>query len=184
MNFASHSLRLHRSGWFAAMLIATCSPAMLRAAPAPVPVPPTAPTEVTVTNPASIAKAEGIQHPFQLEVSCDSPSSASCELSFRLPANRRLVLEYVSSKCLVPANTVLLSMDVSTTVAPATPTRHVLNHVDHPPIDPALPHLAIAAHSVKLYADAGSDVILHAALNVAQAWNCDFSLSGQTVDVP
>ena len=184
MNFVSHPLRLRRSGLFAATLIGICSPALVCAA-GPVPVPPTAPVGVIVINPASIAKAEGIQHPFQLAVSCESTGLATCESTFKLPANRRLVIEYVSSRCNVPANSVLLSMGVSTTVtAPPPPVPHLLNHFDHPATDQALPHFAIAAHSVKLYADAGSDVILHAALNAAQTWNCDFSLSGQTVDVP
>ena len=105
MNFVSHPLRLHRSGWFAAMLIGICSPALVCAA-GPVPVPPTAPVAVTIINPASIAKAEGVQHPFQLAVSCESTGSATCESPFKLPANRRLVIEYVSSRCNVPANSV------------------------------------------------------------------------------
>jgi hypothetical protein len=180
MNVILHSRRLHRSSLFAAMLIGISPSALVCAAgPAPVPVPPSTP--VNIVNAASIAHAEGIQHPFQQVASCQGAGSTGCESTLALPADRRLVLEYVSARCTVPGNSVLVSIDVSTTVDRAsTPFSHILSHVDHP-----LSHSAIAAHPVKIYADAGSVVTLHAAIDVGQpTWGCDFSLSGQSVDVP
>src|SRR5690349_23146534 len=89
MNVVLHSRRLHRSRLFAAMLIGISPSALVYAAgPAPVPVPPSTP--VNIVNAASIAHAEGIQHPFQQVASCQGSDSTDCESTLTLRADRRL----------------------------------------------------------------------------------------------
>ena len=185
MSFVSLG-RLHRSSLLAVMLLAFCSRSALVCAANPVPVPvPTAPG-VTVTNPAAIAKAEGIQHPFQESLDCRPSASLTCEPSFTLNNNRRLVIEYVSAICTIPTNTVLQGVGVRTTVGSGGEILHVLNHVDHPSSDIATPHIAIAAHAVRIYADAGSTVRFAAAVRSTGVpdWSCNVSLSGQSIEVP
>jgi hypothetical protein len=182
MKRLSPARRLHRVGLFSAMSLALCLHcALVRAAdPLPVPTPPG--PGININNPAAIAKAEGIQHPFQHSDVCTS-TAATCEQSFTLSANRRLVIEYVSVICSIPANVALQVAAVRTTLS-GTEVTHVLNHTDRPPA--ATTHAGIAAHVVKLYADAATTIRFIAAVdatNVAE-WTCNLSLSGQTVDVP
>ena len=152
----------------------------------PIPVP--ASTPVTITNAAAIAKAEGIQHPFQAGLDCTAQAGVlSCDSApLQLPPTRRLAIEYVSAVCTLAATAQLSSVGVKTGLGSETPVTHALNHVDHQaPLGGAGPqHVAIAAHTVKIYADAGSTVGFSATNVSGGEWKCAFSLSGQLIDVP
>jgi hypothetical protein len=152
----------------------------------PVPIP--ASTPVTITNAAAIAKAEGIQHPFQAGLDCTAQAGVlSCDsAALQLPATRRLAIEYVSAVCTLVSTAQLSSVGVKTGLGSETPVTHALNHVDHPaPLGGVGPqHVAIAAHTVKIYADAGSSVGFSATNVSGGEWKCAFSLSGQLIDVP
>lgn len=65
-------------------------------------------TPVTVVNPADIAKAEGIQTPFQSSAGCvfSSEFSGLCFANIAAPASQRLVIEFVSAFCNVIGNNV------------------------------------------------------------------------------
>jgi hypothetical protein len=170
-----------------AATLGLCSAAVAwGAGPAPVPTPVTQSVPVTVTNSPDIAKAEGIQHPFQRLLNCiENPTTnTNCESSFDLRADRRLVIEYVSSVCTIVGNGILLFAGVSTTVAGEEIPLHALNYVDHPASGAGPRHLSIAAHTVRIYADAGTTVRVLASRNAGDAWACSFALSGQTIDVP
>jgi hypothetical protein len=182
---------LRCSSLLAAMSIMLCwwSVAAFAADPVavttPVPVPASVP--VTITNASAIAKAEGIQHPFQATLECTAQAGLqTCDSALlQLPMNRRLAIEYVSSVCTLVATAQLSAVRVKTTVG-TIEVAHALNHVDHPaPLGGTGPqHLAIAAQTVKIYADAGSGVGLSAENVSGGEWKCALTLSGQLIDVP
>src|SRR5947207_2636834 len=82
----------------ASLLLLLSSPETWAAGPSP-----SSPLPVTVTNPADIAKAEGVQHPYQASVACGFPDN-TCTGSINTPNNQRLILEYVSGFCEWNAN--------------------------------------------------------------------------------
>src|SRR5438045_979271 len=74
-------------------------------------------TPVTVVNPTDIAKASGIQHPYQDEPgSCAFGGGDSCTKVFNPPANQRVVIEYVSGACAFDGGAPLVQVVVVTTV--------------------------------------------------------------------
>jgi hypothetical protein len=164
------------------------STAVLAAGPAavttPVPVPASVP--VTITNAAAIAKAEGIQHPFQAALECAAQAGLqTCDSALlHLPMNRRLAIEYVSLVCTLVATAQLSAVRVKTTVG-TIEVAHALSHVDHPaPLGGTGPQHAIAGQTVKIYADAGSGVGFSAENVSGGEWKCTLTLSGQLIDVP
>src|SRR6516225_850471 len=72
---------------------------------------------VTVDNPEDIAKAEGIQTPFQTEEACDFKGT-TCLVAFNiLPPSQRLVIEFLSGACGVIGNNVISLVRLTTTVS-------------------------------------------------------------------
>lgn len=59
------------------------------------------PTPVIVTNPADIAKAEGIQQPYQAQAHCNFAKAFpdACNATITSPPSQRLVIEFVSVSC-------------------------------------------------------------------------------------
>src|SRR5262249_46384258 len=189
MNIASLIRISHCPAAMASLLIAVCSPSMLaRAAdPSPVPLPhPTIPL-VNIANPTPLAKAEGIQNPFQSSLDCTlSSATITCQLSNPPPANRRVILEYVSAACTLAGPIVLLSGTINTAAESTEVVKHALLFTDRPLNDGSGRHVTGAAQVVKIYADKGSPITFTGELNTTTAENppSGVKVSGQCVDVP
>ena len=160
-------------------------------------------TPVTVTNPsvpvtvgnpddpAAFAKAQGIQHPFQIGFSCKTPvvtfaCSADFDLSTYEP-NRRLIIEYIDGNCTIAAgaNLVLIQMDTVVAAATVSHLLPILDHVGAPsPFDSGATSIVSFGQPVRIYADASTFINLIIAVSGGPVPNCTFNLSGQTIDVP
>src|SRR5262249_27663935 len=137
-------------------------------------------TPVTVVNPADIAKAEGIQHPYQAgEIVCSFTdfSPNGCLGHMDTPPTQRLVIEFISFVCGLNPGVRIAGASITTKVGPGQGVTHHL-------AVPAAPSNAIG-QQVRIYADPASTMSLNVettADNPAAA--CIFSLSGQAIDVP
>jgi hypothetical protein len=150
-------------------------------------------TPVTVTNPADIAKAEGIQHPFQANAICDNSTSNGfatfCNGSFAVPANQRLVIEYVSVECGISPGEGLRRVivdTVTTTLAEqegiGSAGQHSLNIVDHVGVG----NFVAIGQLVRFYADPGTTISVEAQETGKHAglFLCTFDLIGQEIATP
>ena len=137
-------------------------------------------TPVTVVNPADIAKAEGIQHPFQAgEIVCSFSGFFldSCLGQMTTPPTQRLVIEFISVVCGLNSGVRIAGVSITTKVGPGQGVPHHL-------AIPAPPANAIG-QQVRIYADPATTMSFNVettADNPAAA--CIFSLSGQAIDVP
>lgn len=133
-------------------------------------------TPVTVVNPADIAKAEGIQHPFQAgDIEC-IVSGFECGGSLTAPPTQRLVIEFVSASCGLNPGIVIIGAALQTFVAGGS-----AHHFFAAP-PPSSKNLS---QQVRLYADPGSDLVFSLELSGANpGGNCIFSVSGQAIAVP
>jgi hypothetical protein len=138
-------------------------------------------TPVTVVNPADIAKAEGIQHPYQMgEIDCpfDPPFLNACLGHLNTPPTQRLVIEFVSAACGLDAGVTFTRASITTNVGAG------IQGVTHHLAVPAPPSANIS-QLVRIYADPATTMsfsVETTANNPGAA--CIFSLSGQTIDVP
>lgn len=138
-------------------------------------------TPVTVVNATDLAKATGVQRPFQKSLNCLGPA-ANCSASFVVPANQRLVIEYVSARCVLDTGTKLWDLTIETNADGTGPVSHRLTFGDPSAIGVSV------GQPVRLYAAPGSTVqavgIEWVMEGPTPKFSCQFSLSGQAIDVP
>jgi hypothetical protein len=147
-------------------------------------------TPVTVVNPADIAKAEGIQHPYQAQEGCFFPAAfpQECGAIIHNPASQRLVIEFVSGLCGIPSgNNNNVTEAVIKTIIGGDLVPHFLPA--QPPVlrSDGIQQIITVSQQVRLYADPGEDILLQAfTVNPSDIGGsgCRFSLSGQAVTVP
>jgi hypothetical protein len=163
----------------------------------PVPVivtnPPSQGTNSFIVNPADIAKAEGIQHSFQANLQCGNSASNGfvtfCTGAATLPANQRVVIEYVSLECFVDSTELLRRAIVHTTTTTlfeqggvGSSGDHTLNIIDH---SGAGGDVSIG-QPVRFYGDAGTQISVEAQETGSHAGTflCTASFAGQAIDTP
>jgi hypothetical protein len=146
-------------------------------------------TPVTVVNPADIAKAEGIQTPFQAHGVCTF-SPGVCSGVIDVPPSQRLVIEFVSAFCIVGGNNVISNGTLATSTGGS--------FVDHYLIASApisnlggTQGIVTVSQLVRIYTDAGSGGSAGGGIGFSfessgnnQGNTCDFAVSGQLVAVP
>jgi hypothetical protein len=139
-------------------------------------------TPVTVVNPGDIAKAEGIQQPYQANVSCTFgqafPFNNSCDTNFGTPSSQRLVIEFVSGQCPLEANNIVTEAAILTTVGGGGTIRHYLS-VQQPSSQPST-----ISQPVRIYADPSSTIFFEVITLNPNKFGCQFSVSGQAITVP
>jgi hypothetical protein len=132
-------------------------------------------TPVTVVNPEEIAKAEGIQQPFQNTTSCTLISApATCVATLPTPATQRLVIEFVSGFCDRSAVN-FFTINISTAAGGSVTHFLVAN-----------PQLRVAASQlVRIYADPSTNIQFTVEAGDFDTGKlCQFTVSGQAVSVP
>jgi hypothetical protein len=150
-------------------------------------------TPVTVTNPADIAKAEGIQHSFQANLQCANSTSNGfatfCSGTATLPANQRVVIEWVSLECFIDSAELLRRAIVHTATTTlfedggfGSSGDHTLNIIDH---SGAGGDVSIG-QPVRFYGDAGTQISVEAQETGSHAGSffCTFGFTGQAIDTP
>jgi hypothetical protein len=147
-------------------------------------------TPVQVTNPADIAKAEGIQLPFMQQIDCVAGNKAGsnhCNGSFQFASTERVVIEYASSHCVQTDGAQITEMLVGTTVNGATASSEI-NVLNPSGVSADGQSIVSVGEPVRLYSDAGSTVTVEAQTTRTPGANlplsCTFVLSGQSVSVP
>jgi hypothetical protein len=139
---------------------------------------------VNIGNPDDIAKPGGIQHPTQLGGSCIYQVRIVCESIIDVPANQRLIIEYVSVAC-EDMSTLLVGVHIATT-AGGVFTTHQLT-TDHSGVlqSDNVKRRMQFGQMVRLYADPGSKIAIDAeTTDINNRGDCGFSLAGQAIDVP
>jgi hypothetical protein len=153
-------------------------------------------TPVTVVNPADIAKAEGIQHPFQGNISCGGSSSNGfvtlCDGSVTTPTNKRLVIEYVSLECGLDTGEALRRAIVHTETTilfeqggVGSSGDHSLNILDHFGGGTTSSFVAMG-QPVRFYADPGTTISVEAQETGSHVGTfvCTYEMTGQAIDTP
>ena len=140
-------------------------------------------TPVTVVNPADIAKAENIQHPFAQLSSCLNSGLIFCPLTFNVPASQRWAIESVSYQCsLTGTNLVLMEIDThradNTILASYFPT------LDHGFAVGGGILNAQGAQNLRFYADPGTSVSVIFQMSSNGDTGCQATITGQAIDVP
>ena len=139
---------------------------------------------VTLTNPADLAKALGVQHPVAFTL-YSFDKAGCCHSTITVPATQNLIIEYVSGVCNPSGNAVGLAIQTGTVHVTATTGGVANDHGLNIPINPIPFNASVAqdqvelGHLVKIYADAGTIVRLS-----VDAGQCQLAFSGQAVDVP
>jgi hypothetical protein len=141
-------------------------------------------TPVTVVNPADIAKAEGIQTPFQGFARCDF-SIDLCTGQISIPLSQRLVIEFVTGSCLVTGNNVISRVTMTTFSAGIDVTHDLNKNAPAPAANGTLGRVAVS-ELVRAYADAGSGAVGFEfdSSGPNDGFGCVFTVSGQLVAVP
>lgn len=141
-------------------------------------------TPVKVVNPDEIAekvaKAQGIQHPFQATIYCDSISDTQCMGILTLPENQRLVIEYISTIQNLPIGFESRYSSIQT-IVDGQYADHVLKGGDPNPYG-----TVSSSQMVRIYADPGTKVTVRSSGkgNSAIVTYGVFRISGQLIDVP
>jgi hypothetical protein len=140
---------------------------------------------VTVVNPADIAKAEGIQTPFQGAGSCTF-SGGACGGQINIPPSQRLVVEFVTAACNVIGDNVLSNSEI-TIVGSGAVIAHQL--IANAPISGFGGSFGVSKISqlVRVYTDAGDGpafLFQSSGFGANDGQECTFSVSGQLVAVP
>jgi hypothetical protein len=144
-------------------------------------------TPVTVVNPVDIAKAQGIQKPFETSIQCSADSfGIRCFGSVNVPTDQRWVIEYVSASCLIDNTKQVLSQ-----VGVQISSFHYLEISDHVGArgdSGTAINVVQLGQTVRLYASPGSQIGVFAGTSGISSFsgypNCNFSLSGQSISVP
>jgi hypothetical protein len=153
------------------------------ATPNPVTVvsPPNAPLTVNIGNPAAIAKAEGIQHPFSTEIQCQATNGAPCEATFNAPPNQRLVLEYIGAHCGMSSTAQLAFAEIGATNAGAA----TLNFLGLNSVVAGAVNSQSVAQLMRIYVDAGTTVTVTFSISsITASANCGGGIQGQAINVP
>jgi len=147
-------------------------------------------TPVTVTNPGDIAKAAGIQRPFQLTLSCPSNAYGNgCFTAFTQGA-QRLVIEYVSVRCEQIVGQAVTALEVGTSVGGAGATHELTigDRIGSQGYYGSGTREVNVGRKVRLYADANTQVSVSSTFAGNSGTPgypfCVYTLSGQQVDVP
>jgi hypothetical protein len=124
-----------------------------------------------------IAKAQGAQQPFGVQLSCKFNLFEQCVVNTPVPPSQRLVIEFVTARCetTTPSPSVA-SAFLSTAVGPNAVAVYFLRLQQQGPAQ-------VVSELVKIYADPATTVTFTAGAN-SQAGSCVVSLSGQQVGVP
>ena len=150
-------------------------------------------TPVTVVNAADIAKAQGIQQPFQAGINCNAAGGFGirCSGSISVPAGQRWVIEQVSANCRIDNTRQQLSQVYLSPTLSGGSILHYLaipDHVGAVGDSGSVINVVQLSQRVRFYVDAGGSVGIGAGMSAATSFtgypNCDFSLSGQAVSVP
>ncbi len=137
------------------------------------------------------ARSQEKSHPHQIGLTCnDTGLGIRCHNSILVPANQRLIIEYVSVSCLIDnTRQVLRSVNVITE-SNGIGIPHRLNIIDRVGVrgdSGTLINEVDVGQIVRLYADPGSTIQVAADTNEATSFsgypNCFFSLSGQAIDI-
>jgi hypothetical protein len=140
-------------------------------------------TPVTVVNATELAKAMGVQHPFQKSMTCEPYRSDDiCMWSHDVSPNQRLVIEYVSMQCSLPSSGRLGLLRLYTSVNGTDIVGHYLNSgAAAAPFGGSVEF----GHLVKLYAAPGSRIQFDGDIRSGDSsTRCTVTLSGQAIDVP
>ena len=81
-------------------------------------------TPVTVVNPADIAKAQGIQQPYQVAIFCAS-GGVGCGGDLLLPSAQRLVIEYAPATAASTAEPSLADISITTNSGGAIASHYI-----------------------------------------------------------
>jgi hypothetical protein len=124
------------------------------------------------------------RQPFQAAVEIKLPNGTGGENGFvTVPNGKRLVIEYASGEAFLPAGQKCLFSVITSLKGQTTGTRHYLESV--PLGHFGAPDYFRAAQVVRLYADAGSTVMLRADRDIATGEGlARMSISGHLVNVP
>jgi len=146
-------------------------------------------TPVTVTNPADIAKAEGIQHPFHAQIDCTVQNGFSCDGSFALSsssnANQKITIEYVSGACNIDqGNGVTRGHILLFDAAGGNLETNVIPVSDHFGVNPGGEQILAFGQPTRLYAvpNGSIEVFVEAIKADPTIFTCSYFLSGQGVD--
>jgi hypothetical protein len=147
--------------------------------------------DITEVDSVDNARAQEKSHPYQMGLICnDTGIGIRCHNSTVVPANQRLIIEYVSASCLIDnSRQVLRSVHVFTD-ANGIGISHRLNIIDRVGARGDAGFLinqVDVGQMVRLYADPGSTIQVSADTNEATSFSgypyCFFSLSGQAIDI-
>jgi hypothetical protein len=146
-------------------------------------------TPVTVTNPADIAKAEGIQHPFHAEIDCTVQDGFSCNGTFALSsssnANQKITIEYVSGACNIDqGNGATRGHMILFDAVGNNPETKVIPISDHFGVNPGGEQILAFGQPTRLYAvpNGSIQVFFEAIKSDPTIFTCAYFLSGQGVD--
>lgn len=146
-------------------------------------------TPVTVVNPTEIAKAQGIEKPFQATIQCVRTFGASCSGSTAVPSNQRLIIEYVSGSCEIDSRSQLIADVIVSTTSSGVSVSHYINVTDKRGVSRGggVAFDANFGQQVRIYADTGVVFLtLFAAglTTIPGIPDCTIALSGQAVSLP
>jgi hypothetical protein len=139
------------------------------------------PVPVVLENGAAIAgdiaKAQGAQQPFGVQLSCKFGGFGQCVANAPVSPSARLVIEFVTARCETTSPSPIVSAaSLTTTVGPNAAAVHWLRLQVQGPAQ-------VVSELVKIYADPGTTVSFTAAATT-QFGDCIITLSGQMVSVP
>src|SRR5215470_11729522 len=157
----------------------------------PLPVTQGGPWTVQVVNPSNaptatdIAKAMGIQHPYQTSVICKWNGGNGCTVdTIKAPANQRIVIEYVSGLCGINLGQQVSDVNLLT-IAGGVIAVHDLTVVNPAGVVRGGEQEIAFGQMVRVYADQNTTIGLEVtSTNVSSSASCVLALSGQAVDVP
>ena len=141
-------------------------------------------TPVSITNPADVAKAQGIQTPFAFGLTCSNtyPNSI-CEATAHVPANVRWVIKNFSLACYHPSSTQVTLLYIQTSAGGAVTEILPNLTADRFMSASSNPRSVMQmSQSIESYADPGSLIVLNADLSTvvpASQFVCSLNLQGQ-----
>ena len=146
-------------------------------------------TPVSVANAADLAKAQGVQTPFAVGLTCSNtyPNSL-CEATTHVPANVRWVIKNFSIACYHPQSTQVTLLYIQTTVGGAVTEILPNLTADRFMSASSNPRSVMQlSQSIESYADPGSLIALNVDLSAvvpASQFACSLNLQGQAITVP
>lgn len=134
-------------------------------------------TPVTVVNPADIAKAEGIQQPYQAPLDCEF-NGFTCDAQIQAPPTQRLVIEFVSATCALTASNQIVDVTLNTVVGGLSVSHYLI-------AQPPQGSSSSISQQVRIYADPSSTIEFFFRTSEGNSGKfCLISMSGQAVTVP